>query len=493
MSFSIPPSPPNFRGNTFNPVSYPSTTNTGLTIQQGQAFFVSYPLAQGKITLLDTNITGELNTSNNIFLNNTGNYIQFSDGTRQTTATQDFSGYAFTDVSNVFFDLNTFNGNLAIGGVFGVNYIQYPDGSRQYSAPTDDVNTVYNDISNTFLSPTIQKFQGSNSTLPTTAPLQFTNVSTGEYGSLFVDPNPNNDLTLYSNQSGGGLTIRNSTNSFTINPTTTNTASFLNPIVSNSSITGQSLGLNTTGADAYTIYSNTTPVNYGVVIGNTTGANGNLTISNNGGISTTLTSTSTGLSINDNISCNNITSGAIGATSLAISGTTNLNGVSNYNEDIAVNDNSFQIANTSYVNAFKTFYDTGTVAITTSSVFFDVSNTNTSFSMIWTQPNFYIGGGYYYLNSVINPSTYIIYFSGARTTFSMSISPSVNYAQGALTNINVSIPCINNQTKTIISTVKVLITPSSLTFTNTVNFISGAWYSFDLSVISNVLLRGGAP
>jgi hypothetical protein len=304
MSFSIPPSPPNFRGNTFNPVSYPSTSNTGLTVQQGQAFFVSYPQAQGRVTLLDTNVTGTLRTSDNIFLDNSGNYIQFPDGTRQSTAILDFSGYAFTDVSNVFLDLNTFNANLAIGGVFGVNYIEYPDGSRQYSAPTDDVNTVYNDISNTFLSPTIQKFQGSNTTSSSTAPLQFTNVSTGEYGSLFVDPNPNNDLTLYSNQSGGGLTISNPTNSFTINPTTTNTASFLNPIVSNASITGQSLGLNTTGADAYTIYSNTSPVNYGLVIANTTGANGSLTVSNNGGTSTTLTSTSTGLSINDNLLMN---------------------------------------------------------------------------------------------------------------------------------------------------------------------------------------------
>jgi hypothetical protein len=305
MSFSTPPLYPNFKGNNYNPIAYPSTSNTGLTVQQGQAYFVSFPQAQGKITLLDTNITGELNTSNNIFLNNTGNYIQFPDGTKQTTATQDFSGYAFTDVSNNFSKLNTFNGNLAIGGVFGVNYIQYPDGTRQYTAPAgDDINTVYNDVSNTFLSGTIQTFQGSNATIPTNATLRFSNVNTGEYGSLFVDPNPNNDLTLYSNQSGGGLTISNSTNSFTINPTTTNTASFLNPIVSNASITGQSLGLNTTGADAYTIYSNTSPVNYGVVIANTTGADGNLTISNNGGTSTTLTSTSTGLSINDNLLMN---------------------------------------------------------------------------------------------------------------------------------------------------------------------------------------------
>jgi len=345
MSFSTPPLYPNFKGNNFNPIAYPSTSNTGLTVQQGQAYFVSFPQAQGKITLLDTNVTGELNTSNNIFLNNTGNYIQFSDGTRQTTATQDFSGYAFTDVSNVFFDLNTFNANIAIGGILNQNYIEFPDGSRQYTAPADDINTVYNDISNTFLSPTIQKFQGSNTTTSSSAPLQFTNVSTGEYGSLFVDPNPNNDLTLYSNQSGGGLTISNPSNSFTINPTNTNTASFLNPIVSNASITGQSLGLNTTGANAYTIYSNTTPVNYGVVIANTTGADGNLTISNNGGTSTTLTSTSTGLSINDaiissgSVSCTSLTStGAISGSQLTLSSGANTSILTTASDGLNIND-----------------------------------------------------------------------------------------------------------------------------------------------------------
>ena len=490
MSFSQPPLYPSFSGNNYNPATFPSASSSGLSYQSALGLFVSFPQAQGKITLLETNITGNLRTSNNIFLDNSGNYIQFPDGTKQTTApSADDPNTVYDDVSNNFSKLNTFNGNIAIGGVLNTNYLQFPDGSRQYTAPADDINTVYNDVSNTFLSPTIQKFQGSNATEPLTAPLQFTNVSTGEFGSLYVDPSINNDLTLYSNQSGGGLTIRNSTNSFTINPTTTNTASFLNPIVSNDSITGQSLGVETTGNNPYTIYTNTSVIDYGLVIANTTGGNGSLTLSNNGGTSTTLTSSSTGLTINDPLTV----LGDISGSSLSVSGTTNLNGLSYYAEDIAINDNSTQIANTSYVNAFKTFYDIGTVAITTGSVFFDVSNTNTTFSMIWTQPNFYIVGGYYYLNSVINPSTYIIYFSASKTSFSMSISPPVNYAQGALTNINVSIPCINNQTKTIISTVKVLITPSTLTFTNTANFISGAWYDFDLSVISNILLRGGAP
>ena len=245
MSFSIPPSPPNFRGNTFNPATYPSTTNTGLTVQGGLSYFVSYPQAQGRVTLLDTNVTGNLNTSDNIFLNNAGNYIQFADGTRQTTATQDFSGYAFTDVSNVFFDLNTFNANIAIGGTPNINYLQFPDGTKQYTSSSTDINTVYNDVSNTFLSGTIQTFQGSNTTSNLTAPFQFSNVSSGEFGTLYVDPSPNNDLTLYSNQSNGGLTIRNvNGNSCTLNPLNNN-ANFYNPIVSTLGITGNTLTTST--------------------------------------------------------------------------------------------------------------------------------------------------------------------------------------------------------------------------------------------------------
>jgi hypothetical protein len=242
MSYSIPPSPPNFKGNTYNPASYPSTNNTGLTVQGGLSYFVAYPQAQGKVTLLDTSITGNLRTSDNIFLDNSGNYIQFPDGTKQTTATQDFSGYAFTDVSNNFSKLNTFNGNIAIGGILNTNYLQFPDGSKQYSAPTDDINTVYNDISNTFLNGTIQTFTGNNNSAGLNSPFVIKNYDNGDSGSLYLDPSGNYDITLFSNQSSNaGLTVRSPSYSFTINPTSGNTASFLNPISSNSSISGNSL------------------------------------------------------------------------------------------------------------------------------------------------------------------------------------------------------------------------------------------------------------
>jgi hypothetical protein len=291
--------PPYFAGSQYNPTTNNSggSASTQSLVSQLTPYFLKFPSAQGQEFLSDVIVNGDL------IVSDTNN--QF--------------------VSNI--DLNM-KGNVLLDS--SANYIQFGDGSRQYIAPPpDDINTVYNDISNTFIYPTIQTFQGSNATIPTTAPLRFSNVTSGEYGSLFVDPNPNNDLTIYSNQAGGGLTVSNPTNSFTINPTNVNTASFLNPIVSNASITAQSLGINTTGGDAYTVDSR---AGFGLTIVNSTGNPAELTLSNGGPIAASITCTSgnlldfNGASIALNgigcqaISCttlntnaNTITSGAINA------------------------------------------------------------------------------------------------------------------------------------------------------------------------------------
>jgi hypothetical protein len=181
--------------------------------------------------------------------------------------------------------------------------LTFGDGTIQNTAFIE-ANYAQLNTNNTFLSPYINTFQGSNATIPSTGPLQISNVSTSEYASFYVDPSPTYDLTLYTAQTGNtaGLTVRNPNYSFSINPTVGNVASFVNPISSTYSITGQSFGVNTTGSEAYTIYSNTTPSNYGLVIANTTGNNGSLTLSNNGGTLTTITSTSTGLNIADPLS-----------------------------------------------------------------------------------------------------------------------------------------------------------------------------------------------
>ena len=294
MALYYPPIKPNAPIYSFQNFEAPNTpispAQGGSTVTEEwlATHYLAFPNAQGvenfgfqELQLTSTNI-GE---SANLYLNpNAGVDVVLS--TSQTDGSLTIQTPATT--------LNTMVLSPSTGITFG-------DGTTQITA-YNDINTVQTDQNNTFLSPYIQTFQGSNSTINTTAPLQFSNVSSGEYGGLYVDPSPNNDLTLYSNQSNGGLTIRNvNGNSFTVNPQLNN-ANFFNPIVSSGSISGQSFGVNTTGSNAYTIYSNTTPSDYGLVIANTTGGNGSLTLSNNGTTLTTITSTSLGLNIADPLS-----------------------------------------------------------------------------------------------------------------------------------------------------------------------------------------------
>jgi hypothetical protein len=227
-TFQIPTNPPYFPATNFNSAFNTSANTSNATVQSLLPYFLSYPQAQGKETLLDTTITGDIiltssatfNTSTNLILDSTSNYIQFGDGT------------------------------------------------KQYTAPSpDDINTVYNDISNTFLSPTIQTFQGSNSSGPTTGPIKISNVDSGEYGTLYVDPSVNNDLTLYSAQgNSGGLTIRNATNSFTINPATVNGsnnwANFLNPINSTLGINAGYVNINGSSSSTLNVYAPSSTINY---------------------------------------------------------------------------------------------------------------------------------------------------------------------------------------------------------------------------------------
>ena len=317
--------------------SYPKPTNTGSTFNSSSwvapsassadtaflnANYCQFPTLQGAINTRSITTTGNIGVSSNIVMNGIAgtNYIQFPDGTQQKTATQDFSGYAFTDVSNNFSKLNTFNGNLAIGGTLGVNYIQYPDGTRQYTAPTgDDINTVYNDISNTFLSGTIQTFQGSNATLPSTGPLQISNATTNEYASFFVDPSPTYDLTLYTAQTGNtaGLTVRNPDYSFSVNPTVGNVATFVNPIscgtysLTAGAITGTQLTLSTSGNSSIL----TTGV-IGLSINDSVIVGGDLLLSV-GANTTTLSTSANGLNVADPI----VSTGNITGTGLTIATT----------------------------------------------------------------------------------------------------------------------------------------------------------------------------
>jgi hypothetical protein len=245
--------PPYFPGAQYNPTTNNSggSASTQSLVTQLTPYFLKFPGAQGQEFLSDVVVNGDLIVSdtNNQFVSNTN--LKLSD-------------------SNLIFDNP-------------ISYIQFGDGTTQNTAPSpDDINTVYNDISNTFVSPNIQTFQGSNATLAHTGPLQFSNVDNGEFGAFSVNPNNQDDLTLYSNQPNGGFTIRNvDGNSFTMNPTTGNVCTFINPLKSTFGITGQNLAINTTGNDTYSIDSKSSQ-GFGLTIINSTGNNAELSLSNGG-------------------------------------------------------------------------------------------------------------------------------------------------------------------------------------------------------------------
>ena len=296
---------------TFNNQSFSNTGNTGgLTVEEGLKYFVSYPTTQSPSTITANNFTttGALNVAGTSQFGGDATFIGGATITGPLTFADNVEVQGTTTLDDTLLCLTTVTVDGILTAETGIDIsisggITFPDNTTQTTA-YDDTNAVQNNQNNTFLSPYIQTFQGSNSTTSPTGPLQISNVSTSEYVSFYVDPSPTYDLTLYTAQTGNtaGLTVRNPSYSFSVNPTVGNVATFVNPITSTYAISGQSFGVNTTGSDAYSIYSNTTPSNYGLVIANTTGGNGSLTLSNNGGTLTTLTSTSTGLNIADSLS-----------------------------------------------------------------------------------------------------------------------------------------------------------------------------------------------
>ena len=302
---------------TFNSPNY---NQAGQALTYGDALkeFLAFPQAQGKEQLLDTDISGTLNLYGDMNIVGTGNYIQFPDNTQQSTA------------------------------FIEANYAQ--------------LNT-----DNTFLSPYIQTFQGTNASSGLNAPIVVSNSQTTNKASLFIDDANNLDFTLYSNQTDGGMTIRNAGgNSFTVAPLApNNTATFSNPIscgsqsltcgaintsgsltltngantsvlttgasglnvadpiVSTGQISGNNFLVNASGQDQYSIYSNSIG-GYGLVLANTTtGGVGTLTLSNNSTTLTTMSSTTSGLNIADPVICNSLTTSGTG--SITTSGVLQLN------------------------------------------------------------------------------------------------------------------------------------------------------------------------
>ncbi len=68
----------------FNPAAFEEDT-TPLTFSEASKFFLRFPTAQGTENMQNTNVNGDLT------VNGVGNYIQYPDGTQQTTAFKDLS------------------------------------------------------------------------------------------------------------------------------------------------------------------------------------------------------------------------------------------------------------------------------------------------------------------------------------------------------------------------------------------------------------------
>jgi hypothetical protein len=282
MTTGIPISSNYFTGLKYNSAFY--NTSGGLTYAEALSKFLTFPIAQGAETLASVIVADTLTASKNIIMNGatgaSGNYIQFPDLTKQYTAT-DVTDFASLNTSNTFLSLVS------------------------PSQPYQQIIT------------------GNSLSSNTNAPLVVKNIDNNEYFGWYIDPSTNFDATMYSAQTTGGLTIRNSAgNSFTMTPSApNNTAVFSNPIscgtlaltagaitgtqltltsgantsaltttstglnvadpiVSTGNITGTGLTIATTGNDTYTIDSRSSQ-GYGLTIINTT-SNAKLSLSNGG-------------------------------------------------------------------------------------------------------------------------------------------------------------------------------------------------------------------
>jgi hypothetical protein len=211
------------------------------------------------------------------------------------------------------------------------NYIQFPDGTQQKTAPNTTSFASVNS-SNTFLSqvspsqPYQQIITGNNLSGNTNAPLVVKNIDTGEYCGFYIDPSTNYDVTLYSGQSSGGLTLRNvDGNSCSLTPSApNNTAYFSNPLSCGTfpfdcgTLSASQLTLSSSGNSSI-LTTTATGLNVNDPIVSTGSFTGTQLTLSSGGNSSILTTTANGLSVNDDISGTSLTTtGILTAGSLKI-------------------------------------------------------------------------------------------------------------------------------------------------------------------------------
>ena len=124
--------PPTSSSATFDSSSF-NRANEALTYQTALDNFLAYPTAQGTENLKTTNVSGVLTLTNDLVING-DNYIQFSDGTQQTTAFVE-ANYAQLNTDNLFLQpfSNTFQGNNSSSALVAPLIISNSDTSNKAS------------------------------------------------------------------------------------------------------------------------------------------------------------------------------------------------------------------------------------------------------------------------------------------------------------------------------------------------------------------------
>ena len=135
------------------------------------------------------------------------------------------------------FQVNANNVNIPAGSTYNINGVSITANSALLNGGTSGAPQIFTGYD---LFENQTTFNGDNTTVQNTGIIKFTNANTGSIGTLYQDASGGNDMTLWSSNTNGGLTVRNPSYSFTVNPTLGNVATFTNPIASAYSITGGS-------------------------------------------------------------------------------------------------------------------------------------------------------------------------------------------------------------------------------------------------------------
>lgn len=216
---------PTSNAGIFNNQSFVHPDTGGLTIDEAEKYFITFPNTQSPSTIIANNFntTGNLNVAGD---SQFGGDVEFIGGV-SITGTITFeddvevAGTTTLDDNLLCLSTATITDILTCEGGIDIptlgDGITFPDNTTQTTAFIE-ANYAQLNTDNTFLAPYKQTFQQNNSTTTSTASLQINNIDNSDNVAFYIDPSAGNDLTLYSSQSGGGLTVRNPTASFTLNP-----------------------------------------------------------------------------------------------------------------------------------------------------------------------------------------------------------------------------------------------------------------------------------